>query len=289
LNTIFWHRSYLLIAHGSRDHRQLLSLTKLTDLLSQQLATNAILDRGKYLVSNSVITRKQKVVILEKPQLPLVDYACLEFAPLSLAESIVNFARRSQRLGYRQVVLLPLFLLPGIHVTVDLPIQVNQAQQILGQEVNLNLCSYLGSYAKMFELLRYKFDQFNTQAQDGKILLAHGSRQKGGNQSCQLLANQLQATAAYWSGSRGSQVPPFEGSGDDPLPNLAESVTQLVQQGKQNLVILPYFLFPGKITDAIATQVEQLQKDFPGVNLILDEPLGATVELANLILEGAVQ
>ncbi|BAU63618.1 cobalamin (vitamin B12) biosynthesis CbiX protein [Stanieria sp. NIES-3757] len=273
MNTISWHRSYLLIAHGSRDQRQHLALTKLTDLLSQQLATNAILDRGKYLGSNSVITRTQKIVILEKPHLPLVDYACLEFSPLSLAESIVNFARRSQQLGYRQVVLLPLFLLPGIHVTVDLPTQVNQAQQILAGQISLNLCSYLGSYAKMFDLLRYKFDKFNTQARDGKILLAHGSRYKRGNEACQLLAERLQATIAYWSIA----------------PNLAESVAQLAQQGKQNLVILPYFLFPGKITDAIAIQVEQLQQDFPEVNLILDQPLGATVELANLILEGALQ
>ncbi|AFZ37037.1 cobalamin (vitamin B12) biosynthesis CbiX protein [Stanieria cyanosphaera PCC 7437] len=278
MNTISWHRSYLLIAHGSRDHRQHLALTKLTDLLRQQLTTNAILDRGKYLGTNSVITRKQKIVILERQKLPLVDYACLEFSPLSLAESIVNFARRSQQLGYRQVMLLPLFLLPGIHVTVDLPTQVNQAQQILNGQISLNLCSYLGSYVKMFELLRHKFDgvdryKFNSQARDGKILLAHGSRLQKGNQPCQILAERLQATVAYWSSS----------------PNLAESVATLVEQGKQNLVILPYFLFPGKITDAIATQVEQLQQDFPGVNLILDQPLGATVELANLILEGAVQ
>lgn len=260
------------MTHGSRDYRHNLALAQLTDLLTQQLATNANLNHGKYPEYNSVITRKQKIISLEKSQLPLVEYACLEFANLSLAESIVEFARRSHQLGYQQVMLLPLFLLPGIHVTVDIPIQIDLAQQILRGQINLKLGSYLGSYSKMVEFLRNKFNSIEPKINQGKILLAHGSRH-GGNQPCEVLAKQLRATPAYWSTA----------------PNLAESVEKLVEQGKQNLVILPYFLFTGKITDAIALEVQQLQPIYPHINFRLAQPLGATKELANLIWEGALQ
>jgi sirohydrochlorin ferrochelatase len=265
--------SYLLVVHGSRDSRQQSALAQLCQLLRQELATNAILDRGKCLELNSVITLNQRIAILKQPQLPPLDYACLEFASLPLAQTIVNFAQRSKQAGYRKVLILPLFLLPGVHVTVDLPTQVNQAQQILGGQIDLELGSYLGNHFRMFDFLQRQFEKITTQISDGRILLAHGSRRVGANQPCQILASQLQATPAYWS------VPPY----------LPESIEKLVRQGKKKIAILPYFLFTGKITEAIAQQVAKLQQLFPGVELILSQPLGATAELANLILEGAVR
>jgi len=55
------------------------------------------------------------------------------------------------------------------------------------------------------------------------------------------------------------------------------------RQGYREIAILPYFLFSGGITDAIAQAVEALKLQFPGVSLYLAEPLGVSGELADLI------
>ena len=60
---------------------------------------------------------------------------------------------------------------------------------------------------------------------------------------------------------------------------------ELVSAGHQQIGILPYFLFAGGITDAIAQAVKELKAQFPNVLLHLAEPLGASAELADLILD----
>jgi sirohydrochlorin ferrochelatase len=48
---------------------------------------------------------------------------------------------------------------------------------------------------------------------------------------------------------------------------------------------LPYFLFAGGITDAIAQSVSGLQAQFPRLQLKLAEPIGASAQLADLIVD----
>ena len=52
----------------------------------------------------------------------------------------------------------------------------------------------------------------------------------------------------------------------------------------KQIVILPHVLFDGAIMDVIASQVIRLQQQLPQVQLILEQPLGATADLANLIV-----
>jgi sirohydrochlorin ferrochelatase len=82
------------------------------------------------------------------------------------------------------------------------------------------------------------------------------------------LASQLGLIAAYWSVS----------------PSLSAQVEKLTIMGKKRLLILPYFLFGGGITDAIAQTVPALQSQFSQVQLSLGQPLGATPKLAEIIL-----
>ncbi|NJK74893.1 MAG: sirohydrochlorin chelatase, partial [Microcoleus sp. SU_5_6] len=101
------------------------------------------------------------------------------------------------------------------------------------------------------------------------ILLSHGSRQPGGNLTVEKIASQVGAQAAYWSIK----------------PSLEERIDGLVRGGQQQIGIVPYFLFNGGITDAIARGVEQLKHQFPQTELHLANPLGASVQLAKLIGE----
>ena len=48
---------------------------------------------------------------------------------------------------------------------------------------------------------------------------------------------------------------------------------------------MPYFLFAGKIIKSIAKEIEELQKEFPKLNLFLGQPLATTPELAYSIVQ----
>ncbi len=81
------------------------------------------------------------------------------------------------------------------------------------------------------------------------------------------MAAQLDANLAYWSTT----------------PWFTEQIRTQIALGVKKIAILPYFLFPGKITDAIAQEVAKLQQEYPQVELFLGQPLGATEALAELI------
>lgn len=265
------YSAYLLVSHGSRDRRAQLALWQLTQLVCWQLKTNVILTQRNYLEQQlHNLPRKKMVATVNHEQSPLVGSACLELTTLSLHEQITHFAREATRAGCQHIQILPLFLSPGVHVREDIPAEVTKAQKILGTTIKLQLGSYLGSRVGMLGLLSEQFSQIPS---DGRILLAHGSRMPGGNQLSEVLAVRLQAIPAYWS----------------VFPSLTEQVETLFRSGKHRIAILPYFLFSGKITAAIATQVQQLQQTFSTVELKLGQPLGPTKELAKLVLEEVTQ
>ncbi|MGK7874329.1 MAG: sirohydrochlorin chelatase [Xenococcaceae cyanobacterium] len=263
--------AYILVSHGSRDPRPQIAVERLAHLVRQQLEKRAALVKPMphhQLRYRSGINEKLagSTAVLSRPQSPLVATASLELAPVPLHESIRQIAMEAQEAGLKRLQVLPLFLFPGVHVKEDIPAEVALAQQTLGEKVMLELRPHLGSLG-LRNLLAKQFSQIRA---DGRILLSHGSRLRGANQPIEAIASQLQAVAAYWSVS----------------PSLAEQIETLAAAGKRTIAIGPYFLFAGGITEAIAQQVKQLQQAFPTLELLLGEPLGATAELANLIVEG---
>jgi sirohydrochlorin cobaltochelatase len=243
--------AYLLITHGSRDPRPQHALEQLAALVTQDLSLR-----------------------FPSPKLaPLVGTAVLELAALTLHEQIQQFAETAIAVGYPKITLLPLFLLPGVHVMEDIPAEVAIAQakiQAQIQEISLELAPHLGSYPELAAVLSQSASQLIAS---DRILMAHGSRRSGANQPIEAIAAALQALPAYWSVS----------------PGLPEQISQLVAQGCTRIAILPYFLFAGGITDAIAQQVSQLAQQFPQTRLELGNPIGTTPALAQLIVDRLVK
>lgn len=259
--------AYLLVSHGSRDPRPQLATEKLASLLSQKLARQQAIYRSNYCQFEIEQKSQTKTAVRSQLIKPLVETACLELAPISLHVRMEECARKARERGLESLQILPLFLLPGVHVREDIPREMAIAQQAIGGTIKLELRSYLGNYPDIIDILAKKLEKLPAQA---RIILSHGSRRQGANEPCEAIATQLDAAVAYWSLS----------------PSLAEQVKILAQAGAESIAILPYFLFWGGITDAIAQQVQQLQNDFPKIQLLLGEPLGATEELADLILTG---
>lgn len=291
--------AYLLIYHGSRDSRPKTSAYQLARLVAKQLQTQLahghppqtpirdvpfssrpndarLSDRRMPQSSTSQSQRyehRSEVSAHSPPSraqiAPIVGTAALELAPLPLHQQIQQFGDRIRSLGCKTLRILPLFLLPGVHVTEDIPAEIDQAQHQLAPELDVHLHPFLGSHMQLSHYLQQRQGQEMIAAATAKVLIAHGSRRPGGNDPIEAIAIRLGASAAYWS------VP----------PSLTEQVSALVEAGHQQIVIMPYFLFAGGITDAIAQQVEQLRQQFPDAKLHICNPLGATPDLASLVIE----
>jgi sirohydrochlorin ferrochelatase len=204
--------------------------------------------------------------LLSKIASPLVGTAALECTSVPLHQQIQEFASQVRAVGRNRLQILPLFLLPGVHVREDIPREVALARQSLGSAVSLELQPYLGSSERLQPLLARQFAQLPP---GGRILVSHGSRRAGANEEIERLACQLGAAAAYWSVS----------------PSLAEKVAIFAEKEPKSVAIIPYFLFSAGISDAISSQVQELPAAFPSLQLHLGKPLGATPELARIIVE----
>jgi sirohydrochlorin ferrochelatase len=194
----------------------------------------------------------------------LVGTASLELAPQPLHEVIRQFALRAGAVGFNRVKILPLFLLPGVHVMEDIPAEVAQAEQTLNKSIQIDLQPHLGSHPGLQSLLANQMADINAAAW---VVLSHGSRRPGSQQPVEALAASLGAVAAYWAVA----------------PSLEVRVQELIAAGYKSVGIIPYFLFVGGITDAIARRVEQLKLQSPDISFSMAQPIGASADLANII------
>ncbi|MEH1970578.1 MULTISPECIES: sirohydrochlorin chelatase [unclassified Nostoc] len=244
--------AYLLVSHGSRDPRPEVAMQQLAKLVCKKLPENH--DNSEYLVG---------IAALEMSPQPLHEQI-QQFAKSAFGDACGGQSDRKLSQNENHLKIVPLFLLPGVHVMTDIPAEVALAQQALGQDIIIDLQPYLGSHPDLEKLLAKQIATIEAQAW---ILLTHGSRRPDSEKPVQAIARSLGAVVAYWS------VP----------PSLESRVKELVAAGYREIAILPYFLFTGGITDAIATSIEELKLQFSAVNFQLAQPLGASAELAELI------
>lgn len=250
--------AYLLVYHGSRDPRPQAAVTELADLFAQRMAhRNALVPHA--------VDARSPAIATSGP----VETAYLDCGPLPLHLQIVQFCQVVAGSAPLRLHIVPLFLLAGVHVTEDIPAEVALAKAQLGDRVTITIAPHIGSHLRLRRILNERMSPVPAEAW---ILLAHGSRRVGANQPIVALAEHLGAVPAFWS------VP----------PDLELQIQTFEQMGLRQIAILPYFLFPGGITDAIATRVEQLRQQFPTLNLHLDTPLAASAELADLLLDFAI-
>ncbi|HEY9625364.1 MAG TPA: sirohydrochlorin chelatase [Crinalium sp.] len=266
--------AYLLVSHGSRDPRPQTAALHLAQLVLarlQHINTQNQAERSPRLRDSSHQTTSTgglTVLAASEPAIappPFVETAVLELHPQPFHQQLVDCAERAIAAGHRHLTVIPLFLLPGVHVMEDIPTEVAIAQRLLGSQITVQISPHLGSHPNWKTLL---MSAWNCPATVSPILVSHGSRRPGGNDPVEAIATELGATTAYWS----------------VLPHLDSQVARLVQMGCQEIAILPYFLFVGGIWDAIAQLVPQFTQQYPYVRFHLADPIGVSDALADAVL-----
>ncbi|MDJ0745811.1 MAG: sirohydrochlorin chelatase [Xenococcaceae cyanobacterium MO_167.B27] len=262
---LYLSSAFLLVYHGSRDPRPKKVCHQLAGYFQQKLEIAISESQDNYCLKKHTGYHSHQVTLESSPPEtpPLVETVALELAPLPLHQNILRFAESAIALGKKNLVIIPLFLSLGVHVQQDIPSEIALAQNQLPESIKLKLNPPLGSYSGLETILCQQFQQLSPSK---RILLAHGSRLTTANQQTEYLARQCTAQVAYWSTK----------------PNL-EAVVEQMANNTEKIAITPYFLFPGRITDAIADKITQLQQQFPSIEFILGQPLGAKETLAQLI------
>jgi hypothetical protein len=228
--------AYLLVTHGSRDPRSQIGVEHLAHLVRRKLAFMAD--------SAAVNSYEKNTALVLRSQPALLATAVLEGGSQTLAQQIIDFSQTAIAQNCQKLVIFPIFLLPGVHVREDIPIQVAQAQTQISHRIALILNPYLGSQRGMKALLA---ERFASLPPGQRLLLAHGTRLREGTELIETLAQSLDAIPAYWSVE----------------PSLATQISKLTALGQKSFAICPYFLFAGGITDAIAKPSSNYAKPFP--------------------------
>lgn len=260
--------AYLLVFHGSTDPRSAIAAQRLAVLFSERIVNCDRLPLKQK--SLDALLRGESPAIATQALKPLVEVGALESGVVPLDQQIVRLGQHLEAIsgstGQRVIKLVPLFLLAGVHVAEDIPEMVALAQAKLGDAVQIEVMAHLGAVPRLRRVLT---ERMSPIAAEAWVLLAHGSRRVGANQQVEALADHLGAIAAYWS------TP----------PSLETQLKALIQAGFRKIGVLPYFLFPGGITDAIAQQLETFSQQFPGIQLHQAALLNATPEIADLIVD----
>ncbi|MDG2990192.1 hypothetical protein L3556_04465 [Candidatus Synechococcus calcipolaris G9] len=229
-----------LVAHGSYDPRPAIALRKFYQGLGDRLAPWADLADPSHL-----------------------GVGILDCAPIPLGEQLCQFIQGLET-QVERVGVVPLFLLPGIHVMEDIPRAIARAQKSCS--IPLELLPFLGSWPPFRHLI-----QAHLSPSANWILIAHGSRRPQAQEWLQTLAQTCGAKLAVWS-----QEHSLEGA-------IQGILAEEKGHPPCSISIFPYFLFAGKTVEAIGQRVQELQGQYPQVRLHIHPSVEVTAELLDCV------
>ena len=99
--------------------------------------------------------KKVARVLRQEGQFAFVECAYLEIT----LPSILDTTERVIRMGAEKILILPYFLLKGLHTQKDIPRIVKQAQKIYANRAQIVLCPYLGYHEKIKDVIRKRIRQ----------------------------------------------------------------------------------------------------------------------------------
>lgn len=110
------------------------------------------------------------------------------------------------------------------------------------------------------------------------LIMAHGSRIPEANDAVNQIAARVQ---------RMTQFEIVEVSfREQHLPNIQQGIDACVAKGAQRILLVPYFLYMGAhVLEDLPEELEEAQKRYPGVEMVMGRHLGVHDKLAELVVE----
>jgi sirohydrochlorin ferrochelatase len=176
--------------------------------------------------------------------------------------------------GHDEVTVVPLLLGSAYHARVDVPAMVGEACARLPR-LSVEVSAVLGPDRRLETLARNRLLETGVSLDDpglGVVLAAAGSSHRPANTAVSTVASRWAARYS-WAGA----VAAFAAAAD---PNVPAAINRLRAMGASRIAVASWFLAPGLLPDRIATQAREVDP-----NVLVADPLGADVTLAELILD----
>ncbi|BBY08549.1 ferrochelatase [Mycobacterium noviomagense] len=168
----------------------------------------------------------------------------------------------------RQAVISPLLLARAYHARIDIPKQIARAG-----EHGVRQADVLGEDDRLVAVLRQRLGELGVSAHDGTLgvlVVAIGSSDIAVNARTATVAAKL-AAGTQWAAAATAFA-------TGPEPSVAASADQLRRRGARQLVIAPWFLAPGRVTDRVWTYARH-------AGIAMARPLGAHRLVAETVLD----
>ncbi|MFI5511060.1 sirohydrochlorin chelatase [Mycobacterium sp. NPDC051804] len=169
--------------------------------------------------------------------------------------------------GLPDGVVVPFLLADAYHARVDIPEMIEQSGARVDQ------AEVLGEDPALLSVLRQRLSEIGVSPEEdglGVLVVAVGSSNEAANARTADVARVLSA-GTRWAGAEVA-------SAAGPRPNVAEAADRLRAKGARNLVIAPWFLAHGVITDRVASYAA-------AHSIPMAEPLGSHNLVAATVLD----
>ncbi len=179
----------------------------------------------------------------------------------NLRDVLAGLARRAE------AVVAPLLLASAYHARVDIPAMISEAG------ISVPQAHVLGEDERLLAVLRTRLASVGVSRLDGElgvVVAAVGSSHTDANARTATLARTL-AEGTRWAGVEVAHA-------TRPDPSIADAVARLRERGASRLVVAPWFLAPGRITDRVADIART-------AGIAMAAPLGAHPLVAATVLD----
>jgi len=202
-----------------------------------------------------------------------VAHAYVELAAPALADGLAALAR-----AVDQVVVVPLFLFAAGHVKNDLPLALATAR-LRFPSVSFVATPALGVHAALVGLAAERahaaLGDRAPADRTALVVVGRGASDPDANGDfCKVVRLVGEGQPFAWV------VPAFVGIS---RPLFEEVVDLLVRARPAAIVVVPYFLFAGRLVDKLAAQVDAFRARYPWIAALLAPALGADDRLLALI------
>lgn len=211
-----------------------------------------------------------------RPELT-IQVCFIEYAEVLLAEGLSRAAQGADR-----VLVLPLILGAAGHVRMEIPAAIDQAR-INFPQVTFLCSRNIGAEGKVLDMVRFRLHQAMARLDmpdprtTGVILLGRGSSEPAANAEVAKLSRWLYETTDH-------ELIDIAFTGIT-HPRLEGVVQRQVRLGMSQLIVLPFYLFTGRLIKRIQRQVDRLRTTYPDRPLALAPYIGHHDKLFELMEE----
>ncbi len=207
-----------------------------------------------------------------------IQVCWIEYAEILLAAGLEKAATTAGAGG--RVLVLPLILNPAGHIRGDIP-QALDAARLAHPTVEFRYAPHLGTTQQLLKALRYRLHQAMVALHmpdprtTGVVLLARGASDMEATGEVAKMAHWIYETTDH-----ELVLPAFTGIC---FPRLEQVVQRLDRLGMSQIIVLPDYLFTGRLIKRIAQQVERLRLQYPTRSIVQAGYIGAHEQLLDLL------